>query len=138
MHPDCIFCKIVAGQIPALTILRNDFALAFIDIGPVRPGHILLIPTTHAAQLHELDEDSAVELGRLLPRLGAAVKSVTGAQGYHLLQNNGSAANQSVFHVHFHLIPRNPGDGSLLTWRPASPNQEELQRWQARYQSELQ
>ena len=137
MHPGCIFCKIIAGEIPALRILRTDAALAFIDIGPVRPGHILLIPTVHAAQLHELDDDSAAEIGRLLPRLGVAVMSVTGAEGYHLLQNNGSAANQSVFHVHFHLIPRNSGDGPLLTWIPTSPGQKDLQRWQAKYQSEI-
>ncbi len=118
MHsdPDCIFCKIVAGEIPCCTILETDDALAFLDVGPIAPGHLLLIPKTHTETLDQLDSSAMAATARLLPRLAAAVKTATGCEGLNIVQNNGAIAGQVVPHVHFHLIPRTSGDAFAIPW----------------------
>ena len=113
---DCIFCKIVAGDIPACKILENDAALGFMDIGPVSEGHVLLIPREHYETIDDLPEDVAAAVLKRLPQLVAAVKTVTGCQGVNVLQNNGTIAGQLVPHVHFHIIPRNPGGKFNFNW----------------------
>lgn len=117
---DCIFCKIVSGQIPATKILETDAAIAFLDIGPLADGHLLLIPKTHYGQIDEMPADQAAALGELLPRLGRMLVQVTGAQGFNVLQNNGQVSGQVVPHVHIHLIPRTPDDGLGYRWNAKS------------------
>ncbi len=119
-EPDCIFCKIAAGQIPANTVLETDRAMAFLDIGPLSEGHVLVIPRDHFGRLEEMSAETGAHLGSLLPTLGAALVRVTGAAGYNVLQNNGRMAGQVVPHVHFHLIPRAEGDGLGYRWHPKS------------------
>lgn len=114
--PDCIFCKIAAGDIPCEKILEDDAALAFLDIGPLAEGHVLLIPKAHAATLDEMSADAAGALLRHLPALVAAVKEGTGAPAANVLQNNGPEAHQEVMHVHFHVIPRREGDAFRFNW----------------------
>jgi len=114
--PDCIFCKIVAGEIPAITVCQDETSLAFMDIGPLAEGHVLLIPKAHAQTLDGLSADQAAALGRHLPALVRAVKAATGCQGVNVLQNNGRVAHQVVQHVHFHIIPRNSGDEFGFNW----------------------
>ena len=129
--PNCVFCKIVAGQIPALTVESTEAALAFLDIGPLAEGHLLLIPKSHYGRLEDLPADLAGEVCRLLPRLGQALTQVTEAPAYNVLQNNGRLSGQEVPHVHFHLIPRSEGDGLGYRWHPksyAEGRAEELQR----------
>jgi histidine triad (HIT) family protein len=113
---DCLFCKIVAGEIPAVKVLEDDVCLAFMDIGPLADGHVLLIPKTHAVTLDELPADQAGAMLRHLPALVKAVQTVTACQGVNVLQNNGPAAHQQVMHVHFHVIPRNEGDAFGFNW----------------------
>ncbi len=113
---DCIFCKIVAGLIPSLKIYENDYALCFLDIGPLADGHVLVIPKKHYSRLDEMSGDEVAAVARVLPGLADAVVRATGAQGYNILQNNGKVAGQLVDHVHFHIIPRMPEDGLGYRW----------------------
>jgi histidine triad (HIT) family protein len=106
----------VAGQIPAIKIYEDEVVLAFLDIGPVSDGHTLVIPKQHFEKLHDCP---AEVLGQVTSRLGKVAKAVTAginSQGYNLLCNNGRAAGQLVEHLHFHIIPRNTGDGVFDHW----------------------
>ena len=114
--PDCIFCKIVAGEIPCAKLLEDDAALSFLDIGPLAEGHVLLIPKGHYERLDQMPADVAAEVLRHLPALAAAVQKATGCEGLNVLQNNGPVAHQVVPHVHFHIIPRNAGDAFQFNW----------------------
>lgn len=113
-----IFDKILSGEIPSHKVYEDDHVLAFLDIGPLSRGHTLVIPKERKAQLHELSDESAAAIGRVLPRLSRAVMKATGATAYNILQNNGAEAHQAVFHVHFHIIPRIGETGLELGWRP--------------------
>jgi len=113
---DCIFCKIVAGEIPAAKVFEDDACVAFMDIGPVADGHVLLIPKSHAAGIEDLSPADASAMLANLPAIARAVRSATGCQGLNILQNNGPLAGQVVMHVHFHLIPRNAGDAFEFNW----------------------
>jgi len=113
---DCIFCKMVAGQIPVTKIYEDEVVLAFLDIGPLSDGHTLVIPKQHFEKLHECP---AEVLGQVASRLGKIAEAVAGAmdsEGYNVLCNNGRAAGQLVEHLHFHIIPRNTGDGVFNRW----------------------
>ena len=119
---DTIFGKIIRGEIPSHKVYEDDRVLAFLDVGPLSQGHTLVIPKEAAATLDKLSDESAAAIGRLLPRICRAVMKATGATSYNILQNNGAAAHQAVFHVHFHIIPRfetrHEGGGLGLTWKP--------------------
>lgn len=115
--PETIFSKIIAGQIPCHKVYEDTHVLAFLDIGPLSRGHTLVIPKEAKATLHELSDESAAAIGRVLPRLCRAVIQATGAKAYNVLQNNGAAAHQAVFHVHFHIIPKHDdGSGLGISW----------------------
>jgi histidine triad (HIT) family protein len=114
--PDCIFCKIIAGEIPCTKLLDEDGALAFLDIGPVARGHALLIPKDHYNTIDEMPPEVASAMFRHLPKLVKAVQSVTGCEGVNVLQNNGRIAGQVVTHVHVHVIPREAGGTFTFNW----------------------
>ena len=99
-----IFDRILDGDIPCHRVLETEHVLAFLDIGPLSRGHTLVIPKERRAHLHELSDDQAAALGRVLPRVARAVMEATGATAYNVLQNNGREAHQEVMHVHFHVI----------------------------------
>ena len=111
-----IFSKILSGEIPCHRVYEDAHVLAFLDIGPVSDGHLLVIPKEAKAHLHELSDDSAAAIGRVLPRLARAVMAATGATAYNILQNNGAAAHQAVMHVHFHIIPKLASAGLGVGW----------------------
>ena len=115
---ETIFDKILDGEIPCHEVYQDEHVLAFLDIYPLSRGHLLVIPKERRAQLHELSEDSAAALGRVLPRLARAVLAATGATAYNVLQNNGASAHQAVMHVHFHIIPRVDDRGLEIGWHP--------------------
>jgi histidine triad (HIT) family protein len=115
-----IFDKILAGEIPCHRVYEDEHVLAFLDIFPISLGHTLVIPKERAAFLHELSDESAAAIGRVLPRLARAVMKATGATAYNILQNNGASAHQAVFHVHFHIIPRVAETGLGVGWTPMS------------------
>jgi histidine triad (HIT) family protein len=113
---DCVFCKMVAGQIPVAKIYEDDIVLSFLDIGPISDGHTLVIPKQHFEKLHQCPAEI---LSRVASRLGSIAEAVAGAMnsdGYNVLCNNGRAAGQLVEHLHFHIIPRNAGDGVFDRW----------------------
>ena len=116
--PDTVFDKILDGEIPCWRVYEDDHVLAFLDVGPLSDGHTLVIPKERKAHLHELSEESAAALGRVLPRLCRAVLAATGARAYNVLQNNGASAHQAVMHVHFHIIPRVDDRGLEIGWHP--------------------
>ncbi len=118
MHTDsdCIFCKIAAGEIPSAKVLEDDSCVAFMDIGPLAEGHVLLIPKAHYETLDQMPPAEAGAMTKHLPALVKAVQSALSCEGVNVLQNNGRVANQFVPHVHFHVIPRNQGDEFGFSW----------------------
>jgi histidine triad (HIT) family protein len=115
-----IFDKIISGEIPCHKVYEDDHVLAFLDIGPLSPGHTLIIPKERKAFLHELSDDAAASIGRVLPRICRAVLRATGAKHYNILQNNGTEAHQVVMHVHFHIIPKLDERGLGIGWNAGS------------------
>ena len=111
-----VFGKILTGEIPSHRVYEDEHVLAFLDVGPLSFGHTLVIPKECKAQLHELSDESAAALGRVLPRLCRAVLRATGATDYNVLQNNGRQAGQVVMHVHFHIIPKSEQAGLGILW----------------------
>ena len=115
-----IFDKILDGEIPAAKVYEDEQVLAFLDVGPLSEGHTLVIPKERKAFLHELSDDQAAAIGRVLPRIARAVMEATGAKAYNVLQNNGPEAHQAVFHVHFHIIPKTADGGLGVGWKPGA------------------
>ena len=126
---NCIFCKIVVGTIPCARVYETEHVLAFLDIGPLSSGHLLVIPKTHHISLPELPDDVAAEAGRLLPRLSRAVKTATNAEGLNILTNVGAVAGQSVSHMHWHIIPRHHGDPIAWPWHAQNYPDGEMERF---------
>ena len=123
-HQPTIFDKILSGEIPSHKVYEDEHVLAFLDIGPLSDGHTLVIPKERKAQLHQLSDESAAAIGRVLPRLCRAVMRATGCTDYNILQNNGSAAHQVVMHVHFHIIPKPDAAAGLgIGWPAGSLDQ---------------
>ena len=114
---ETIFSKILRGEIPCHKLYEDDLVFSFLDIGPLSPGHALVIPKEAVATVAELSDESAAAIGRVLPRLCRAVMDATGTKEYNILQNNGPGAHQAVFHVHFHIIPKPDQDRGLgIKW----------------------
>ncbi|MFM8640528.1 MAG: HIT family protein [Planctomycetota bacterium] len=114
-----IFTRIIAGEIPCHRVYEDEHVIAFLDIGPLSRGHVLVVPKEERERLHELSEESAAALGSALRRVAAARGRASGCAGYNVLQNNGAAAHQAVMHVHFHVIPRHAdGTGLGIRWEP--------------------
>ncbi|MEP6689790.1 MAG: HIT family protein [Gemmatimonadaceae bacterium] len=117
---DCIFCRILAGELPATFVHRDERCAAFMDIQPVNPGHVLLVPVRHATYLADLDVETAGEMMQLAQRLGAALRrSGLQCEGVNLFLADGAAAMQEIFHVHLHVFPRFAGDGFGLRFGPS-------------------
>lgn len=114
MSQDCIFCKIIKGEIPSFTVYEDDTFKVILDRFPAAPGHALIIPKEHAADMFELPEETAAKLYPLAQKLGAKIKVAVGAEGMNIVQNNGEVAGQSVYHFHLHMIPRKAGDNIVL------------------------
>ncbi|MGE7761135.1 HIT family protein [Peribacillus sp. NPDC097895] len=115
---DCIFCKIIDGEIPSTKVFENEHVLAFLDISQVTKGHTLVIPKVHKENLYELTPEIAKDLFEVVPEIARAMKQEFQPVGLNLLNNNGEAAGQSVFHFHMHLIPRyGEGDGYGAVWK---------------------
>ncbi|MHC4309068.1 MAG: HIT family protein [Planctomycetota bacterium] len=113
---DCIFCKMVAGQVPVTKIFEDEVVLSFLDIGPLSDGHTLVIPKQHCERLHDCPAEILGRVGSCLGKIGGAVSAAMNSDGYNVLCNNGRAAGQLVGHLHFHIIPRNTGDGVFDRW----------------------
>jgi histidine triad (HIT) family protein len=114
---DCLFCKIINGEIPSLKVYEDEHVFAFMDIMPLTKGHTLLIPKTHCKDLFEMPEDVARNLYAAAPKVANAIKAAFQPAGMNTVNNNGAAAGQTVFHYHLHLIPRyDEKDGLVVGW----------------------
>jgi histidine triad (HIT) family protein len=117
MMSDCIFCKIVNGEIPSAKVYEDEHVYAFLDISQVTKGHTLVIPKKHTPNVFEIESEEAGNLFAAVPKIANAIKKAYEPKGLNLLQNNGEFAYQSVFHLHIHLIPRyDETDGFGLKW----------------------
>ncbi len=127
MNPNSptIFDKILDGEVPCHRLYEDEHVLAFLDIFPLSPGHALIIPKERVAFAHEMSDDQAAAIGRVLPRICRAVMAATGAESYNILQNNGAPAHQAVFHVHFHIIPKFADRGLGVGWRSGKLEDED-------------
>ena len=134
---DCVFCRIVAGQIPSTRVYEDELTLAFMDIGQVNPGHVLVAVKPHAENLYALDDRQAAAVQRAAARVARAIRDAFSPQGLSVYQANGKAAGQTVFHYHVHLVPRYEGDGMALSWPVKNPPRETLEEHAARIRSKL-
>lgn len=123
----CVFCAIVTGAAESSVVYEDESTIAFMDIRPFTPGHLLVVPKTHAANLSELDPDDGGRLFRVGQAMAAAVRNgVVAADGVNFFLADGSVAGQEVFHVHLHVVPRTAGDGFGLRGRPTTPPRPDL------------
>jgi histidine triad (HIT) family protein len=124
--PDCIFCKIVAGELPATIVDEDERTISFMDISPATRGHALVIPREHSADLLTVERDDLTAVALAAQRLAGRMKERLGADGVNLLNSCGAVAFQTVFHFHVHVIPRYEGDSLRLPWVPAAGDSEEI------------
>ena len=125
MKDDCIFCKLANGVFETNVIYEDDDFTVILDAGPANRGHSLIIPKEHYANIYEIPEDTAGKAFILAKKLAAHMTDKLKCDGFNIVQNNGEAAGQTVFHFHMHLIPRFKGDGAMIQWKPGKPSDEE-------------
>ena len=113
---NCIFCKIIAGQIPCVKVYEDETVLSFLDVGPLVEGHTLVIPKAHHATVMEIPPEVLAAVNARIPKIARAVLAATGAKACHVLVNNGAEAMQSVGHLHYHILPRRAGDTFRIPW----------------------
>ena len=123
---NCIFCKIANGEIPSSTVYEDNDFRVILDLGPAAKGHALILPKEHFKDVCELDEEIAAKVLPLGAKIGAAMKEALGCAGFNLVQNNGVAAGQTVFHFHMHVIPRYENGPEMVTWTPGKEDPEVL------------
>lgn len=124
---NCIFCKILKGDIPSYTVYEDEYFKVILDRFPSTLGHILILPKQHAENIYELSDESASKLLVVAKKMSIALKESLNIEGLNLLQNNGELAGQTIFHFHLHLIPRYKDDGIKVGWECINPDYSELQ-----------
>ena len=124
--PNCIFCKIVKGEIPSVKLYEDAETLAFMDINPVHDGHCLVIPKAHSATVFEIAPEDFAATARTAAKVAKAVKAAVPCDGFNLMQANGEGAGQSVGHLHLHIVPRKNGDGQLFNWEPKAGERDRI------------
>lgn len=134
---ECVFCRIIAGQIPSTRVYEDEHTLAFMDIGHVNPGHVLVAVKKHAENLYALEEAQAAAVARASVRVARAIREAFAPPGLSVYQANGRPAGQTVFHYHVHLLPRHEGDGMELTWPVKNPPREKLEEYAVRIRERL-
>jgi histidine triad (HIT) family protein len=125
---DCVFCKIAAGELPAAKVYEDAQTIAFMDLGQVNPGHVIVAVKPHVENIYTLDDDLAAAVFQTAAKVARAVKTAMRPEGMTLLQANEKAGAQTVFHFHLHVLPRHGEDGVTFTWPAKHPSQEELKR----------
>lgn len=133
----CVFCRIVAKQIPASVVYEDADTLAFMDLGQVNPGHVLVAAKAHAENLYALDEAQAAAVFRTVARMARAIRGAFAPQGLSVYQANGAVAGQTVFHFHIHLVPRHDADGMSLVWPVKNPPRDKLDEYAGRIRTSL-
>lgn len=125
---NCIFCKIINGEIPSHVLYEDEQFKVILDVNPATKGHALILPKEHYANLYELPEETAADAMKLAQRMMRKMTEKLDCDGFNIVQNNGETAGQTVFHFHMHLIPRYKNDGEILKYIAGDPGQEELER----------
>ena len=123
---DCIFCKIAKGEIPSATVYEDDDFRVIMDISPASEGHMIILPKEHAAHVYELSDEIASKIYVLAKKLATALKDELDCDGINILQNNGEAAGQTVFHLHMHIIPRYYSDDISIRWNQGKSDADSL------------
>lgn len=121
---NCIFCKIANGEIPSATLYEDEDFRVILDLGPASKGHALILPKTHAANIYEISDEIAAKAMVLAKKMASKLTEVLNCDGFNIVQNNGEAAGQTVFHFHMHLIPRYKNDGVGIQWKPGTLTDE--------------
>ena len=121
---DCIFCKIANGEIPAAVLYEDEDFRVILDLGPASKGHGLILPKQHYANIYEIDETVAAKAFVLAKKMAGKMTKALNCDGFNVVQNNGTAAGQTVFHFHMHLIPRYEGEEDFLKWNPGTLTDE--------------
>ena len=134
---DCIFCKIVKGEIPSSRVYEDDSDLSFPDIAPANKGHTLAIPKQHYETLADIPDEELKELITATKKIAIAVKKATGAHGYNVFTNNHKAAGQIVPHLHFHIVPRFEDDGIEFDWPQRKYDEGEMEEFLERIKEAL-
>jgi histidine triad (HIT) family protein len=124
--PDCVFCKIIAGELPGQIVAQDERTVSFMDISPATRGHALVVPRRHVKDLHEIDREDLVAVVLAAQRRAARARDRLHADGVNLINSCGAAAWQTVFHFHVHVIPRYEGDPLRLPWDPTPGSAEEI------------
>lgn len=137
MKAGCVFCKLVAKQIPASIVYEDEATLAFMDLGQVNPGHVLVACKAHVDNIYALDEAQAAAVFRTAARVARAVRAAFDPPGLSIYQANGAPAGQTVFHFHLHVLPRHEGDGMQLTWPVKNPPRDKLEAYCAKLRAQL-
>jgi len=138
LAPDqCIFCRLISGEIPASRVYEDALTVAFMDLGQINPGHTLVAIRRHAATLTDLTPDEAAAAMRTAQRVARAIQTAFDPPGITLLQANGRAGDQTVFHFHLHVAPRHADDGVAIAWPRRNPPREVLEDYAARLRSAL-
>ena len=120
----CIFCKIANGEIPAATLYEDEDFRVILDLGPASKGHSLIIPKSHVANIYEIPDELAAKAMLLAKKMAGKLTDALDCDGFNIVQNNGEAAGQTVFHFHMHLIPRYKDDHAGVTWTPGTLTDE--------------
>ena len=123
---DCIFCKIANGEIPSATVYEDSICRVILDVNPANKGHALIIPKEHFDNIYSMDAETAAKIFTIATEGAKAQKAELNPDGLNILQNNGEAAGQTVFHFHMHLVPRYIKDNVTMTWIPGKADTEEL------------
>lgn len=134
---ECVFCRIAAGQIPASWVHRDERVMAFMDIGQVNLGHVLVATRAHVENIYGLSDDAAAAVFTAAARIARAIKRETGCEGVSLFQANEKAGYQTVFHFHVHVLPRYRHDGLEVKWPSRNPPRAELDAWAGRLAAAL-
>ena len=122
---ECIFCKIAKGEISSATLYEDEEFRVILDLGPANKGHALILPKAHYKNLYDLPDEMAAHAMILAKKIATKMKGILNCDGYNLVQNNGEAAGQTVFHFHMHLIPRYTDDHAGITWTPGTLTSED-------------
>ena len=133
----CVFCRIMAKEIPATVVHEDEHTLAFMDIGQVNPGHVLVALKKHVENIFALEDAQAAAVFRAAARVARAIRGAFEPQGLSVYQANGAAAGQTVLHLHIHLVPRYEGDGMALTWPVKNPPREKLAEYAQKIRAKL-
>ena len=134
---DCIFCRIISGEIPSTTIYENSKFKVIMDIAPANKGPVLILPKEHYDNIYDIDTATAGELFELAVMTARALKSVLDCDGMNILQNNGTVAGQTVFHFHMHIIPRYEGDTVNIGWKELSYEDGEMEQLREAIRKEM-